>query len=56
MKKKRIFLKTALKIHQTDLETATDIADADSEALIDEIINPIPGLIVDDAFKCRYST
>ena len=45
---KKNFLKTALKINQTDLETATDMADADSEALIDEIINPNPCFVVDD--------
>ena len=45
---KENFLKTALKINQTDLETATDMADADSEALIDEIINPTPCFVVDD--------
>ena len=45
---KQNFLKTASKINQTDLETATDMADADSEALIDEIINPTPCFVVDD--------
>ena len=45
------FLKTALKINETDLETATDMADPDSKALIDEIINPTPGLVVDDALN-----
>ena len=39
----------ALTINQTDLETATEIADANSGALIEEILNPTPGLIVDDA-------
>ena len=45
------FLKTALKINETDLETATDMADPDSKALIDEIINPTPGLVVDDVLN-----
>ena len=27
------------------------MADADNEALIDEIINPTPGLVVDDALN-----
>ena len=48
---KKNFLKTALKINQTDLETATDMADADSEALIDEIINTTPGFVVDNALN-----
>ena len=34
---KENFLKTELKINQTDLETATGMADANSEALIEEI-------------------
>ena len=50
-KQKENFLKTALKINQTDLETVTDMADADSEALIDEIINPTPHFVVDDALN-----
>ena len=45
---KQTFLKTALTINQTDLETATDAADADSEALFEEIINPTPGYVIDD--------
>ena len=46
---KENFLQTALTINQTDLETATGIADANSEALIEEIVNSTPGLVVDDA-------
>ena len=45
---KETFLKTALTINQTDLETATDAADADSEALFEEIINPTPGYVIDN--------
>ena len=45
---KETFLKTALTINQTDLETATDAADADSEALFEEIINPTPGYAIDN--------
>ena len=42
-------MQTALAINQTDLETATGSADTNSEALIEEIVNPTPGLVVDDA-------
>ena len=45
---KKNFLQTALTINQTDLETATGIPDANSEALIEEIVNSTPGLVVDD--------
>ena len=45
---KETFLKTALTINQTDLETTTDAADADNEALFEEIINPTPGYVIDD--------
>ena len=45
---KETFLKTALRINETDLETATDAADTDSEALFEEIINPTPGYVIDD--------
>ena len=37
---KETFLKTELTINQTDLQTATDAADADSEALFEEIKKP----------------
>ena len=46
---KENFLQTGLKINQTDLETANGIADANSEALIEDIVNSAPGLVVDDA-------
>ena len=45
------FLKTSLKINETDSETAADMADPDSKAFIDEIINPTPGLVADDALN-----
>ena len=45
---KETFLKTALTINQTDLETETNPADADSEALFEEITNPAPGYVTDD--------
>ena len=45
---KETFLKTALRINETDLETATDAADTDSEALFEEIINPTPGYVIED--------
>ena len=46
---KENYLQTALTISQTDLETATGIADVNSEVLIEEIVNLTPGLVVDDA-------
>ena len=42
-------MKTVLTINNTDLETAVAMAENSNEAVIDEIINPVPGLIVDDA-------
>ena len=45
---KERFLQTALTINQTGLEIATGIADANSEALIEEIVNSTSGLVVDD--------
>ena len=46
-KEKEDYLRTALKINEIDLETAAEVADADNEAIIDEIINPTPGLVAD---------
>ena len=42
------YLKIAMKLNQTNLESKIEFADSGNEALIDEIINPTPGLIVDD--------
>ena len=45
---KETFLKTALTINQTDLETATDAEGTDNEELFEEIINPTSGYVIDD--------
>ena len=42
------FLKIAMKLNQIDLESASKVADSENEALIQEIINPATGLVVDD--------
>ena len=42
------FLKIAMKLNQIDLESASEIVDSENQALIQEIINPTPGIVVDD--------
>ena len=42
------FLKIAMKLNQIDLESASEVADSENEGLIHEIINPTPGLVVND--------
>ena len=42
------FLKIAMKLNQIDLESASEVADSENKALIQEIINPTSGLVVDD--------
>ena len=37
-----------MKLNQIDLESASEVANSGNEALIEEIINPTPGLVVDD--------
>ena len=44
-----------MKLNQIDLESASEVADSENEvadseneALIQEILNPLPGLVVDD--------
>ena len=37
-----------MKLNQIDLESASEVADSENEAVIQEIINPAPGLVVDD--------
>ena len=47
-RKKGDFLKIALKLNQIDLESLSEVADSENEALIQEIINPTPGLVIND--------
>ena len=47
-REKSNFLKIAMKLNQIDLESASEVANSGNEALIEEIINPTPGLVVDD--------
>ena len=47
-RKKGDFLKIATKLNQIDSESASEVADSENETLIEEIINPTPGLVVDD--------
>ena len=42
------YLRIALKLNQTNLESTIEFTDSENIALIDEIINPTTGLIVDD--------
>ena len=37
-----------MKLNQVELESASELADSENEALIEEIINPTPDLIIDD--------
>ena len=37
-----------MKLNQIDLESASEVAHSENEALIQEILNPLPGLVVDD--------
>ena len=46
-RQKQDYLRTALKLNETDLDKAAEVADAENEALYEEIINPTPGLVVD---------
>ena len=43
-REKTDYLKIAMKLHQTDLESASEVADSENETLIQEIINPTPVL------------
>ena len=45
---KEEYLKTAITIHETDLDAATKNADNKSKKIVSDIIDPTPGLFVDD--------
>ena len=49
------YLKILMKLNQTNLESTIEVADSETEALIDGIINPMPGLIVDDNVSLSQS-
>ena len=51
---KENYLKTAIKIHKTDIDTAIENAEESNMAVIDEIIDQAPGLIVDNKFNIDY--
>ena len=41
-------MKIATKLHEIDLQAASEVADSENENLYREIIDPTPGLILDD--------
>ena len=45
---KEDYLKTSITINKTDLGAAIENADEKNEKIISDLINPIPGLFVDD--------
>ena len=47
-REKADYLKIAMKLNAIELESASEAADSENETLIQEIINPAPGLTVDD--------
>ena len=47
-REKTDYLKIAMKLNAIDLESASEFVDSENETLIQEIINPTPGLTVDD--------
>ena len=42
------YLKIAMKLNQIELESGSEVAESENEAVFQEIINPTPGLLVDD--------
>ena len=47
-KEKTDYLKTAMKLNTVELESAAEVADSENEKLFQEIINPTPGLTLND--------
>ena len=45
---KEDYLKTAIKINKTDLDAAVENADEKNEKIISDVIDPTPGLFVND--------
>ena len=45
---KEDYLKTAITINKTDLDATIENADKKNEKIITDLINPMPGLFVDD--------
>ena len=47
-KEKTVYLKIAMKLNTTDLESSSEVADSENEKLYQEIINPTTALSLDD--------
>ena len=45
------FLKITKKLNQIDLVSTSEVADSENEVLIQEIINPTPGFVVNDSMN-----
>ena len=45
---KEDYLKTAIKINKTDLDAAVENVDEKNEKIISDVIDPTPGLFVND--------
>ena len=45
---KEDYLKTAITVNKTDLDATIENADKKNEKIITDLINPMPGLFVDD--------
>ena len=45
---KEDYLKTAMTINKTDLDAAVENADIKNEKIVRDVIDPTPGLFVDD--------
>ena len=52
---KENYLETTMTINKTDIDTAVDIAQESNEEVINDITNPTPGLIVDNALNADDS-
>ena len=47
----KIYLQTAITINTTDLDTAVENAEESNKEVINDIIDPTPGLIVDNTLN-----
>ena len=50
-REKTDYLKISMKLNQIALESANEVADSENKTIIQEIISPTPGLVVDDSIS-----
>ena len=53
IKKNEEFIKTSLEIRDEEMKAENEIADEKAKKIIKDIVNPVPGLFINDTFNLQ---